>query len=501
MKSRNRWSFGLSSALFVVVLALGSVLALPRLTAWFPGKDSELKNFATAVVQRRDMHVTLTTGGKVESAERTVVECELERLEMSVKGQALVGGGASTVISVVPDGTMVKKGDILCELDASEYREMLRQQQMTVQRAQADHRQTELDLDVARMSVTEFKEGTLSEALKELEGLIALNESTWERSSDRLNWARRMLGKGYVPISQLSTERINEKRSAFLLKQSRTELAVFREYTAPRVMRGLEGDLRAAEAMLMYQDQRLQRHRERQEMLERQVERCTIRAPHDGFVIYAGDDQRPIKIEEGMVVHQKQDLFYLPNLTKMLAMAMVHESVASRVQPGMKAWVRIEGLPGQVLKGHVTSVAQLPTQNYLNDVRYFYTEVVLDTIPPGLRPGMTAEVEIATQSRQEVLSIPIEALAIEEGEDVCYVVSEDGIERREIGVGQSTAGLLEVTAGLDEGEQVVLYPAPFDERLETLSPFNTSFESRWGEARAGTECPQVRETGTAARSR
>ena len=108
---------------------------------------------------------------------------------------------------------------------------------------QADHRQTELDLDVARMSVTEFKEGTLSEALKELEGLIALNESTWERSNDRLHWARRMLDKGYVPISQLSTEKINEKRSAFLLKQSRTELAVFREFTAPRVLRSLEGNV------------------------------------------------------------------------------------------------------------------------------------------------------------------------------------------------------------------------------------------------------------------
>jgi len=483
LKSRNRWPFGLSSALLLVVLALGSAAALPRLQAWFPKKGIALENFATAAVRRSDMSVTLTTGGKVESAERTVVECELELLELSVKGQAMTGGGASTVISVVPDGTMVKKGDILCELDASEYREMLRQQKMTVQRAQADHRRSELDLEVARMSVTEFKEGTLSEALKELEGLIALNESTWERSNDRLHWARRMLDKGYVPISQLSTETINEKRSAFLLKQSRTELAVFREYTAPRVTRSLDGNVRSAEAMLNYQDQRLQRHIERQEMLEQQVERCTIRAPHDGFVIYASNDQRPVKIEEGMVVHQKQDLFYLPNLTKMLAMAMVHESVAARVQPGMRALVRVEGLPGQVLEGHVVSVAQLPTQNFLNDVRYFYTEVAIDTIPPGLRPGMTAEVEIATQRRQDVLAIPIEALAIEEGEDVCYVVSEDGIERREIGIGQSTAGLLEVTEGLDEGEQVVLHPAPFDQHLELLSPFNAPFEARWGEAR------------------
>ena len=84
-------------------------------------------------------------------------------------------------------------------------------------------------------------------------------------------------------------------------------------------------------------------------------------------------------------------------------------------------------------------------------MRYFYTQVAIDTIPPGLRPGMTAEVEIATQSRQDVLAIPIEALAIEEGEEVCYVVGEDGIERREIGIGQSTDGFARSDRGARRG--------------------------------------------------
>jgi HlyD family secretion protein len=180
-------------------------------------------------------------------------------------------------------------------------------------------------------------------------------------------------------------------------------------------------------------------------------------------------------------VHQKQDLFYLPNLGKMIITALLHESIANRVQAGMRAWIRVEGLPGKVLDGHVVAVAQLPTQNYLNDVRYFYTEIACDTIPRGLLPGMTAEVEIATLRRPDVLTIPIEALAVEEGEDYCYVVGDDGIERREIEVGQSTQNLLEVTQGLEEGDQVALNPAAFDTQLETLSPFRGTFESRWGD--------------------
>jgi HlyD family secretion protein len=486
VKPRSRWSFGLSSVLGVLILAVGTVVAVPRLAEWIPGKSAVPEGLATASVRRSDMNVTLTTGGRVDTSERTVIECELERLEVSVRGQELTGGGASTVISVVPDGTMVKKGDVLCELDASEYVEMLRQQKMTVKRVQADHRQAELDLDVARMAVTEFKEGVLVEALKELKGVIVLNESAWQRSRDRLKWAYRMLDKGYVPASQYTSEQFNERRASILLQQSRTELAVFQEFTAPRALRVLQANVLSAETLLNYQDRRLQRHQERQAMLEQQVTRCTIRAPHDGFIIYANDEQRALKVEEGMVVHQKQDLFYLPNLSKMVVTALVHESVANRVRAGMRTWIRVEGVPGQVLDGHVVAVAQLPTQNYLNDVRYFTTTIAFDTIPPGLLPGMTAEVEIATQERQDVLAIPIEALAVEEGEDYCYVVSDDGVERREIEIGQSTANLLEVTLGLEEGEHVVLHPVAFDNQLETLSPFHSPSEARWGGVGSGT---------------
>jgi HlyD family secretion protein len=474
---KSRWSFGLSSIVVIVLLASASALVLPRLHERLSGSQPAIEGLATTVVRRTDMDVTLTTGGRVDSSEKTLIECELERLELSVKGQAMVGGGASTVLSVIPDGTDVKKGEILCQLDASEYEEMLRQQRMTVKRALADHRQAELDLEVAKLAVVEFRDGTLQEALKDLAGQIALAETTLQRAGDRLKWTRRMLEKGYAPFSQLTGDKINALRAEFQLQQSRGSLEVFQKYSVPRTLRELDGAVQAAQVTLDYQDRRLQRHLEREAMLKLQLERCTIRAPHDGFLIYAINDERPVQIEEGMVVRQRQDLFYLPNLTKMVAKAMVHESVAQRVQPGMLARIRVEGLPGRLVEGHVASIAQLPTQNTWNEVTYFYTEIVLDTIPRGLKPGMTAEIEIATNHRSEVLAIPIEALAITEGRDYCYVVRDNSIERRSIEIGQATSGMLEVTAGLEEGERVVLDPDQFDHGLDTLSPFNPEFES------------------------
>ena len=63
---------------------------------------------------------------------------------------------------------------------------------------------------------------------------------------------------------------------------------------------------------------------------------------------------------------------------------------------------------------------------------------------------------------ENVLAVPSEAVLFENGHDFCFVVHEDGLERREVKLGQVTLELSEVTEGLEEGEQVVIN-APKDD--------------------------------------
>jgi HlyD family secretion protein len=202
-------------------------------------------------------------------------------------------------------------------------------------------------------------------------------------------------------------------------------------------------------------------------MLERQVTNCTIRAPHDGFVIHANDARRGIYVEEGMPVFQKQRLFFLPDLTEMEIVAQLHESVVDEVRPGMRAMIDLESLPDCHLKGQVSQVAPLATFEWRSDVRYFDATVKLSTTPPGLRPGMTAELAIEMPRRQNVLAVPSEAVTTDEGRNVCFVVHDAGLERREVKLGGVTLDLTEVAEGLHEGEHVVLNPHVDEEDLST----------------------------------
>ncbi|MCA1684897.1 MAG: efflux RND transporter periplasmic adaptor subunit, partial [Planctomycetia bacterium] len=468
MRNRGRgWRYGLLGVGLLGVLAAVTVTAYSTLVRPFTRKENGRTHVPTATVRRTDLVVSMTAGGRVDSSSRTVIECELEALSVGVQGRSVAATGASTLLSIIPDGSAVKKGDILAVLDASDYEELLRTQVMNVDRARADHRQAELNLEVARLAVGEYRDGTMIQTLNRLEGQIALAKSDAERARARLAWTRRMLLKGYSPKSQVSTEEYDMARQQAAMQQGLTTLRLFQRFGAPMYLKILDSDVKSNESLMLYQDLRLQRHEARLVYLKKQVERCTIRAPRDGFVIHANEDMRATRIEPGISVRQRQRLFYLPDLTRMEVATLLHESVAQAVRPGMRARVRIEAMQGRELEGHVKAVSQLPAEtNFFSPVKYFTASVQLDSLPKGLMPGMSAAVEIETLHKPDVLAIPSEALTSEGGRDICYVAHADHLERREVKVGQATRDLLEVTSGLDEGDEVVLDPTHADDTGE-----------------------------------
>jgi HlyD family secretion protein len=464
--SRFRWRYGLVGVGLIVALALGPFAAVPSLLDPLLRSRMPLSGIATHIVRRIDLNSSARAGGRIDSTDRTIIECQLESLAVGNQGGGIASGGASTILSVIPDGSTVKEKDVLCVLDASEYEELLRLQKMTVERARADLRQAQLDLEVAKTALSEYRDGLMLQTLRQMQGQVSLAESDYERGLNRLEWSRSMLAKGYLSRSSVTNDAFLLEGQSLSLTQNRTALRLFEKFSAPKYLRILESDILMAETMHMYQTRRVQRHEERLATLERQVENCTIRAPHDGFLIYANEDMRNIRIEPGLAVRQRQPLFYLPDLSRMEVATLLHESIVKDIEPGMLARVSVEGLPNRVLEGHVTTISPLPLRNPFSDVRYYIGVVKLDAVPEGLKPGMSADVEILTIHRPSVLAIPSEALTVEQGRDFCYVAVEDHLERREITLGQWTRDMLEVTDGLNDGEQVVLDPTHLDPRVE-----------------------------------
>jgi HlyD family secretion protein len=459
----HRWpvrSTMMSLALGALLLA---VLATASPSSAFYRRQKDRREMIRSVPVRRVEWLTasITAAGRAASVFNTEIRCQLERLSSPGGGGSVSSNGSSTILSIIPDGSTVRKGDLLCELDSAEYTEMVRRQTIGVRKAEAEHRQAELDLEISQIGLRSYIEGSIRQSEQQFEGQVALTTSDLSRQEDRLAWAERMLIKGYGSRSQLTGEQEKLLRLRFTLEQIRMSFDNYKRYSVPRDMRSLTTQVDGAKANLHYQSVRLKLEQDRLALFEEQVRHCTIRAPNDGFVIYANEPGEPDRIWEGASIRQRQRLFYLPDLSRMVVQAMIHETVVDRVGIGMPARVRFEALPGRFAEGRITSVAHLPLVDQNSGgtgVKYYLALVHLDRTPSGLRPGMSAELEITTSRLPEVLVLPPVAVSVEDGREVCYVVGDEGIERREVKLGQRNSDLLQIVEGLAEGEKIVLEP-------------------------------------------
>ena len=262
-----------------------------------------------------------------------------------------------------------------------------------------------------------------------------------------------MKKNGYLSVAAIVSEKFSVSQMQFAVDKQLWAMDLYHRFTQPKTERSLEKQVTAAQTTLANEELRLQRQLDRLKALQKQVDYCTVRAPHDGVMFYYTDPRsrgrNQVVIEEGMSVRQRQELFYLPDLTELEVQMALNESVVNRVSIGMKTKIRFEALPELELDGEVVSISQFPAAPGRDgeDYRYFLSRVKLDKTAPGLTPGMTTRVDISLSGRRNVLAVPLEAIRSVAGKKICYVVHEDSLERRPVELGQDTTSLVEIKSG------------------------------------------------------
>jgi HlyD family secretion protein len=403
-------------------------------------------------VERNDLQTTLLAGGDLQPVKETTIDCQVEDVTDSE---------GTTILTVIPNGSRVKKGDEICRLDSSAIEELARREEIQLSQAQAAWTQAKLTAETAKIALREYQEGLIKQTTQEFRGRIALGRSDARRQADRVAWSETMEAKGYLSRSQLLSERHALARIQHELRQAEGEFDLFRGFEIPRETQTLKGQIETAEITQRVEAGRLKAQQERLAYYGEQIKNCVVRAPHDGVVVYALGNRRwrPLPLEPGTRVYQEQTMFVLPDLSQMDVEVSVPESVGPRVRVGMKANVELTLLGNQVIPGRVVSVDMLSSTDWREwdeRVRRFLVRVRLDKTPASALPFMSASVEFDTGRVDDALVIPVEALAVEHGRQSCYVIAEHGLEKRPITTRLANRELLEVTGGLSEGERVIL---------------------------------------------
>src|SRR5262249_57598244 len=81
--------------------------------AWTHHRRPPSERYTLTGVRRTNLNPTLTASGQVQSAKRTVIECQLENITVGVRGERLAAGGAPGLLRAVPQGAFAKRGEVL----------------------------------------------------------------------------------------------------------------------------------------------------------------------------------------------------------------------------------------------------------------------------------------------------------------------------------------------------------------------------------------------------
>lgn len=430
---------------------------------------------AAIEVKPGKLRLVVASRGFVESARTTVLYSNVE--------------GATAIIKVVPEGTKVKKGDIVVELDSAALKDRLVNQRITTKSAEANFLNAKLARELAGIAVKEYTDGTYvqhqMELTREVDG--ARNAiAKLEQRLERTRAARQRIKDTLVNAGGAKTatdivaeldvqDRLDEaelslERERRLLAQAERKRDGLERLTRPKTIMELEGEVKKAHSNELAKEATWELEQNKEEKLERQIANCTLRAPATGCVVYAHDPNRIrgrviSAIEEGATVRERQKIMSIFDLNGPLQVnAKVPEAAIAHVHPGMKARVKVDAFPNETLAGVIVEVAPLPDpKGFIDQAGNVYTtRIKIGGNRPNLRPGMTAAAEIVVDERDAAVGVPVGALVRYDEKPHVAVRRPDGqVEWRDVVLGASDGKIVEIEEGLKAGDAVILDPERF----------------------------------------
>ena len=433
----------------LILMCLPCCGAAWAILAWasMPMED-ETRVSMTHRIARGNLIVTIDEQGILESEENFEIKSKVR--------------GYNAVLWIIDSGKFVNPGDELVRLDSLFIQEQVdeRTKYSNWSQSAADHSAARLAR--AKLAVGEYDQGRFPTEVMSLEKDIAVSKSALQNARDRLKHSTIMASSGFISALEIEEREFAVEQAALDLNLKETQLNVLNEFTYKEQLQTLKGELAATEASHEANVERAMADASRRDRAVEELQYCVIRADRTGLVIHPNAAQwESAPIAEGTNVHKDQVLLMMPNLEKMRVKLGVHESLVKRVKNGQEAKVTLSDGAFQGIVSEVASIAKPAGWWTGNQVRYD-TYVSLPA-RDGLRPGMSAEVEITVAEYEDVLTIPVASVVETETGTFCWVKSPKGARRQPITLGDSNDVFSIVTDGVNEGDEVMLNPAALEQ--------------------------------------
>lgn len=474
---RTAMRFGIGVAL-LAAMGFGFLELYRRIK---PTADSD-SDVMRHTVQRRTLEDTVIERGTVESQNTVYGKCELP-------------GNESSIVFIVPEGTVVAKGDVIVKLESSKIDQQIALKKIALNEAEGKLKEAQQsliakknegdgkivtakrELEIAGIDVIKYRDGDFKAEQSEFERLIADGKAQFEKFLDERKNIEVLVKKGYRSPEQLEEYRLRVESLRKQVARDQQKLENLKKYDYNLKMTTFQGkatdagmkvlreestakaEIEKAESTIASAENLVALHQSELDELTKTLAKCEMRAPQDGTVAYANQPwfDSSQKIRTGSKVYQQRDIFFLPDMLKMQVKLGVHESIINRIKKDQTVTIRLDAFPDVKLNGKISYVAELAASSF-DDAKNYDATVLIQEIPEGisLKPGMTAEVEILIGTYEDILAIPVGAVTEHFQLSYVYIAKGNDFSRKVVKTGRTTHSFVEITEGLEPGDLVAM---------------------------------------------
>jgi len=376
-----------------LVWAVGIAVAVVLLASFMSRGDVVPVRVAT--VERSTIRSIVSTNGKVEPLQ-------------SFESHAPVGTTVKKLL--VKEGQQVKKGQLLAQLDDTEASSQAARALAQVRAAQAETSAVQSG-------------GNREEVLTLASQLVKARaqRDTAQRNLEALQRLQRNGAASPGEVKQAQDQLAAAEADLKLLQQKQGD-----RYSAPEVARV---EAQRSEAQSAYA------------AAENILRQLNIHAPFDG-IVYS------LPVHQGSYVNPGDLILQEADLSKVLVRAFVDEPDVGRLAAGQPIELTWDAIPGRKWQGSVSTIPS--TVKLLGTRNVGETTCVVDNQDLKLLPNINVGVTIVTGEHHDALTVPREAVRLDDSKKFVYQVVNDELQRRDIQTAISNLTQVEVTGGVTE---------------------------------------------------
>jgi len=452
-------------------------------------RESVSSSEATATVQRGTFVVSVVEDGELAALHQTTITTRQ----------------AGTIEWMTEEGTHVKEGDLLAELEKKELLEKQEKNTTELKEAETslaelmrdcdtqkkdlkqDLAAAEVQLKLAEVKLKRLTDGPTEHQQAQTKADLESALISAKRAEVDLNRVLALKLGGIVSRNEVEKARLEARIAAVVARQAQcnydkliegpTDLEISRAKLAVRTARvslamakekldsqveQLEGEVEEAQANVA----RLESVEAR---IERRIALRTIRAPHVGTVVYYQPKSRSSRqVKVGSKLWPGAGVMELPDLRRMKVLTQIAEFHVRHVQVGDPVAVRIPLLADEAFTGKITWIDSWGRdrnenldysqqhQQGLSGINVFDCEVALDREDDRLKLGFETKVTIPIKTIEDAVFVPKDAVRVSGRRQYVRVATHGRVEERQVVTGDQSDELIVITSGLTEGETVVL---------------------------------------------